>query len=102
MKKGLLLAIIFLMAACGFWRQYMIEALAQGKSEPSAVYHKYYTSVEIEEGDNLWSIADRYRANSGKSAEEYVKELKRINQLGEDIIYPGHYLAVPYYSAEVK
>lgn len=56
-----------------------------------------YTSIRIENGDSLWSIADRYAASSPMDTSEYVQELKRMNQLTDDTIHVGHYLTVVYY-----
>ena len=46
---------------------------------------KYYTSIEVEEGDTLWSISEEYM-----TSEEYYKELAR-EKLGlagsNDIIF---------------
>lgn len=56
-----------------------------------------YTSIRIEEGDSLWSIADRYAASSPMNTSEYVQELKRMNRLTDDTIHAGHYLTVVYY-----
>ncbi len=57
----------------------------------------YYTSIRVEEGDSLWSIASRYFAESPMDIREYIYELKRINQLTDDTIHTGHYLMVVYY-----
>ena len=65
----------------------------------SSPYKKYYTSICLEEGDTLWSIAVRYNVHSDKSTEEYVRELRRMNGLSDDTIHAGHYLTVSYYLA---
>ncbi len=62
---------------------------------------KYYTSVVIEEGDTLWSIADQYmdREIQGKAA--YIDEVKSINHIRDgNRIIAGQMLIVPYYSTE--
>lgn len=56
-----------------------------------------YTSIRIENGDSLWSIAARYAESSPMDVREYVQELKRMNQLTDDTIHAGHYLTVVYY-----
>ena len=58
---------------------------------------KYYTGIQIEEGDSLWSIAEEYISDEYDSIQEYIKELKRVNQLEYDTIYSGQYLIVSYY-----
>lgn len=61
---------------------------------------RYYTSIEIQQGDSLWSIAGKYSENSGLSVAQYVKELKNMNGLKEDVIHSGHYLTVMYVASE--
>lgn len=68
----------------------------------NSIRHKYYTSVEIEQGSSLWEIAEEYITEEYDSVEEYIKEVKQINHLTEDLIYEGAYLCVPYYSSEIK
>lgn len=63
-----------------------------------SLYKKYYTSICLEEGDTLWSIALRYNVYSDKSTQEYVRELRRMNGLSDDTIHAGHYLTISYYS----
>lgn len=69
---------------------------------PNSVRHKYYTSVEIKSGSSLWEIAEEYMTEEYDSVEDYIKEVKQINHLTEDLIYEGAYLCVPYYSSEIK
>ena len=73
---------------------------AQGPDTP--VYYKYYTSIRIEAGDTLWSLADAYADENFKSKESFIKEVVRTNHLLDDNICEGDYLIVPYYSAEFK
>lgn len=66
------------------------------------VCYKYYTSIRIEAGDTLWSLADAYADENFKSKEAFIKEVVRTNHLLDDSICEGDYLIVPYYSAEFK
>lgn len=63
---------------------------------------KYYTSVTVEKGETLWSIADNfidYEYYKDKNA--YVAEVEKINHLdSEEMLLSGQILIVPYYSAE--
>ena len=61
---------------------------------------RYYKSVEIQEGDSLWSLAKEYREGGSLSAKEYVEELKKMNNLREDTIHTGQYLTVVYFAEE--
>ena len=57
----------------------------------------YYSSIEIQEGDSLWKIADRYRKGSRMTTQEYVKQLQRMNRLTGDTIHAGAHLTLVYY-----
>lgn len=95
-RTGLLLAAaVFLLAASGFFGMDRINAKAD--NEKTSAVQKYYTSIEIQDGDSLWSIAAQYKEKSGKTTGELVDELKQMNSLSEDTIHAGHYLVIPYY-----
>lgn len=64
--------------------------------------YKYYTSVQIQSGDTLWSIASKYCVECDISVENYVKELCSINNLTSSDITSGQYLTIFYYSNELK
>lgn len=78
-----------------------IHAFASSSSEP-AEQHKYYTSVRVQSGDSVWTIADQFLLDSNMSKEQYVKEICEINNLSDGKIYAGEYLTVSYYSLEHK
>lgn len=64
--------------------------------------YKYYTSVEVQAGDSLWSIAQEYAdIDAYHSYRDYISEVKQINHLTGEDIHAGQYLTVPYYSEEV-
>lgn len=56
---------------------------------------KFYTSVMIEEGDTLWSIAQEYCDNAA-DINDYIEELRSINHIEESRIQEGNYLIVTY------
>ncbi len=64
--------------------------------------YKYYTSVEIKNGDTLWNIASEYITEEYASLQEYVMEVKLLNGMQGDSIRSGQFLVVPYYSSELK
>ena len=72
---------------------------ASGEERESG-YDRYYTNIEIRPGDSLWSIAERYRANSGMEVRQYISELKEINGLVSDSIEAGDSLTVVYYARQ--
>ena len=60
---------------------------------------KYYTSVEIVDGDSLTSIADSHMSEEYEDRAAYIRELCAINHLMTDsTIHSGQYLIVPYYA----
>lgn len=64
--------------------------------------YKYYTSIQIEPGDSLWSIASQYISEEYDSMQDYVDEVKSLNGLGDDEIHSGQFLIIPYYSYDFK
>ena len=67
------------------------------------ILHKYYTSVIIEPGDTLWSIADEYYELGYDNHIDYIEEVLHINHLSaSDYLISGEYIVIPYYSYEVK
>lgn len=96
LKKGFLVLIaVFIMLLSGFFGRSLMYVMAE--EETSASPEKFYTSIHLEEGDTLWSIAQTYYTDSDESVEEYVRELRQINSLSDDHIDAGHYLTVRYY-----
>lgn len=98
MKKSFVLsALLIVMVVSGFFGTNLMQAMAK---EESVRYHKYYTCIRLEEGDTLWTIAEQYGENSGKSQEEYVRELRAMNSLLDDTIHAGNFLTICYYRVE--
>ncbi len=64
--------------------------------------YKYYTSITIQEGDSLWSIAEEYKTEHYESTKEYVDELVVLNDLTSETIHTGQHLMVVYYDSEFK
>lgn len=83
--------LILVIAVTGYS---MLTTLAE---EESVQGLPYYSSIEIQEGDSLWKIADRYRKGSRMTTQEYVKQLQRMNRLTGDTIHAGAHLTIVYY-----
>lgn len=63
--------------------------------------YKYYTSIQIQEGDTLWHIAHTYCTDEYASISDYIEEVCSINHISsDDEIHSGQYVTVPYYSRE--
>lgn len=55
----------------------------------------YYTSIQVEEGDTLWEIAEEYRDMRSCSKREYIETIKELNHLSGYQIESGEYLLIP-------
>ncbi len=93
-KSAMILSFVFVMLLSSVFGCSLMYVMAEeeGTSHPD----RYYTSIHIENGDTLWSIAEAYR-NPEESVIDYVRELRQINSLSDDHIDTGHYLTVRYY-----
>lgn len=65
---------------------------------------KYYAHITVEEGENLWDLADSYiDYDYYKNKNSYITEVRHINHLDESgSITAGQILIFPYYSGEYK
>lgn len=98
MRKSLVFLSLGTMAACTFLGIFILNALAKEPPRPKTV--SYYTCIQIQPGDTLWSIAEVYTEGTDITVEDYVKQLKQMNQIGEDTIHVGNYLTVMYQCSE--
>jgi len=55
------------------------------------------TSIRVEEGDSLWSIASEHYSEEFSSLTNYISEIKRMNGLSADTLYADSYILVPQY-----
>ncbi len=58
------------------------------------------SSVLIEEGDSLWSLASEHYTEEFSSVKDYITEIKRMNGLTSDKLYAGNYILIPQYITE--
>ena len=58
-----------------------------------------YRSQVIQPGDSLWGLAEKYRLPD-MSVEDYMIEIRRINQLNSNELISGEYLILPIYTYE--
>lgn len=66
-------------------------------SKKPANCEKYVTTVYIESGDSLWTIAERFYSEQNNSMKDYIHEIKECNHLSSNQIRQGQYLIIPYY-----
>ena len=93
-RKLTLLTVVLLLGVhvCGLM---MVNAFAD--ESPAPARQACYTSIQIQPGDSLWSIASRYAEGSPMDTRQYVRELMRMNRLADETIHAGNYLTVVYY-----
>ena len=95
MKKYLIALVMVVMIMSCFFGKTLVMA---NEESDDTVYNRYYTTIEVEKGDTLWSIAKTYYHHSGMSVREYVYELKLINGMVSDEIRAGNMISVEYYA----
>ncbi len=96
-RPYLLLALFLFVLGASCLVSHAIKGFAK---EEHATY-KYYTSIMVESGDTLWSIASEYHSED-VSIEDYMYEVQQLNGLTDGQLHQGAYITIPYYSAEVK
>ncbi|RGY95266.1 LysM peptidoglycan-binding domain-containing protein [Clostridium sp. AM58-1XD] len=94
MKRLLWLLTVITITSSVFFGHSIFNAMA---GEEQGRFSRYYKSIQIKDGDSLWSIAGEYRENSRMSTDEYVDELRSMNRLKNDTIHTGQYLTVVYF-----
>ena len=102
-KTVLVMVAAFFLIIAGVMFGSNLLASSNSNASNEAVLYKYYTSIEVQSGDTLWTIADQYLANNeeeGKS--DYIDEVIAMNQLADGTIHAGDYITVPYYSYDFK
>lgn len=66
-------------------------------AERSLARTKTITSVEIQQGDTLWSIAKDHITDEYNDINDYIEEIMYTNNLNSDKIHAGNHIIVPYY-----
>lgn len=90
-------ALVMVMSLSFGFGSFFSSAHDSKAEEPSG--ERYYKSVQLEKGDSLWSIAQRYRRTED-SIYEYMDELAEANHLSlkdRNNLQEGDYLVVSYY-----
>lgn len=98
-KFYIILMTICLVIAVGVTYGSFISIAKSNKQEEEK--HKYYTSIQIQDGDTLWDLANNYISTEYTSVNDYIREVKHLNSLEGDSINEGQYLTVPYYSSKL-
>ena len=96
MEKRLIVVIGIIVISLGILLGSSISAFASAREK--ARIHKYYTSIQLRQGDSLWELAGEY-ASTDQSEQEFIDEVCEVNGISEsNILHSGQYVVVPYYS----
>ncbi len=99
-RRIFILAGIAVVLVLGFALSYR-AFLSHANTEIDSISYKYFTSIQIEPGDTLWNLADRYADQEHyDSREVYITEVMAMNHMTDEDLSAGSYLILPYYSSE--
>lgn len=73
---------------------------SRAAAEDNREIYTYYTSYEVQYGDTLWSIADKYMGPDYVSKDDFISNIKNLNHLSSDSITAGNYIIIEYSSYE--
>ena len=69
-------------------------------AENSRQVYTYYTSYQIQSGDTLWTIADKFMGPDYTNKKDFIDNIKTLNHLGDGHITEGKFLVIEYSSYE--
>ena len=84
---SILILSVFLLFMVLLIRQTFAACAAETRPEK-------YTSIRIEAGDSLWSIAAEHTSDVSE-IEYFIKEVRRINNIKGDMLIESQYLVIP-------
>ena len=96
--RNLCIAAVMILTGCMTFGAFLVSA---HENEDETVYI-YYKSIEIQQGDTLWDIAQDTMPSEYDSTAEYVQAVKDMNNLSSDQIQAGMHLMIAYESTELK
>lgn len=95
-NRKIAVASVFVMTIILSFVLFSTRATAESSRETTT----YYTSYEIQPGDTLWTIADKYMTPETSDKEEFIASIKRLNHISSDNIIAGNYLVIEYIAYE--
>lgn len=103
MQKNILIMMVALICIiAGVIIGSTLLSSSRAKASNEDVLYKYYTSIEVKQGDTLWTIADTYKTDDSVTKDDYIREVMHMNGLQNETIHAGDFLTVAYYSEEFK
>lgn len=101
--KSILIILILILIAVGFLLGLSASNAEADNRTGNGSTYKYYTSIRVQSGDTLWSIAEEYMAGKDQGdIYDYIEEVEQINHITEDGLIAGNTICIPYYSDELK
>lgn len=97
MKKTMAVLMLVVLVSSNIFGHSLMNVMAEEPAHPEL--HCYYTSIQIQPGDSLWTIAQKYSVDTDYNIAEYIEKLKQMNGLQEDVIHAGQHLTVMYMAA---
>lgn len=79
----------------------LLAPSAKANAESDVSYEKRIVSVRVTENDSLWKIAERFYCSEKESIKDFIGDIKEINHLESDTIYPDTYLVIQYYTKKL-
>lgn len=70
------------------------ESTTEGKEVKTN--NKYYSSMTVKGDDTLWDLSEKYSGEK-ESRSEYVDNIKKLNNMNNDVVYEGMNLIYYYY-----
>lgn len=96
MKNLVLVCLMIVSFYSGLFGDHLLNVHAEEKVIPEQ--SRYYTSIQISQGETLWDIANRFSEDTSISVQDYMDELKQINGLRCETIHAGQFLTVVYFA----
>lgn len=95
-KRCMFLSILFLITFSGIVLFTGFMKTNQVSASPVREKTTCYKTIQVEDGDTLWTLADEYMGNGNMTHQQYINEVKEMNHLSSDTIESGAYLMIPY------
>lgn len=93
-RRTVLAVVVLALVLLGI---FLLSPSVQAKAESANEYETRIVSVQVQENDSLWAIAERFYCSEKESITDYINDIKRTNHLESDTIYPDTYLIIRYY-----
>lgn len=88
-RKALFIAITVVAILVGIVIGNTVLSASTSSATTEHTKELYYTSVEVKEGDTLWTIAEAYMSAEFVDLNTYVDEIKEVNGMYNDTIHTG-------------